>query len=87
MAEIKDKIITVESLGVVKDAMDVYNQETYMTKSDPTGLGTLSMTGNGNFSGIVTVGSLRIGDAILEYDATDGVLKIEFNTIDDNITE
>ena len=50
-----------------------------MTKSDPTGVGTMTMTGDGNFSGIVEVGSLKIGDAIMEYDSTDGVLKIVFS--------
>lgn len=74
MAEVKDKIVTVESLA----AVHTYNQDTYMTKSDPTGVGTMTMTGNGNFSGIVNVGSLKIGNATLEYDSTDGVLKITF---------
>lgn len=74
MAEVKNKIVTVESLA----AVNTHNQETYMTKSDPTGIGTMSMTGNGNFSGTVNVGSLKIGDATLEYDSTDGVLKITF---------
>lgn len=74
MAEVKNKIVTVESLA----AVNTHNQETYMNKSDPTGVGTMSMTGSGNFSGIVNVGSLKIGDATLEYDSTDGVLKITF---------
>lgn len=74
MAEVKNKIVTVESLAAVNE----HNQETYMTKSDPIGVGTMSMTGGGNFSGIVNVGSLKIGDATLEYDSTDGVLKITF---------
>lgn len=74
MAEVKDKIVTVESLA----AVHTHNQETYMTKSDPTGVGTMTMTGSSNFSGIVNVGSLKIGDATIEYDSTDGVLKITF---------
>ena len=74
MAETKNKIVTVESLA----AVHTHNQETYMTKSDPTGVGTMTMTGSGDFSGIVNVGSLKIGDATLEYDSTDGVLKITF---------
>ena len=74
MAEVKDKVVTVESLAAVHS----HNQETYMTKSDPTGVGTLTMTGGGNFSGVVNVGSLKIGDATVEYDNTDGVLKITF---------
>lgn len=74
MAEVKDKIVTVESLATVH----THNQDTYMTKSDPIGVGTMTMTGGGNFSGIVNVDSLKIGDATLEYDSTDGVLKITF---------
>lgn len=74
MAEVKDKIVTVESLA----ALHTHNQDAYMTKSDPTGVGTLTMTGGANISGTVNVGSLKIGNATLEYDSTDGVLKITF---------
>lgn len=74
MAETKNKVVTVESLA----AVHTYNQETYMTKDDPTGSGTMTMTGDGNFSGIVNAGSLKIGNATLEYDSSDGVLKIVF---------
>lgn len=74
MAEVKNKIVTVESLA----AVNTHNQETYMTKNDPTGTGTMTMTGGGNFSGVVNAGALKIGDATLEYDSTDGVLKITF---------
>lgn len=75
MAEVKNKVVTVESLA----AVHTHNQNTYMTKSDPTGVGTLTMTGNGNLSGVMTVGSLKIGDATLQYDSSDGVLKISFS--------
>ena len=75
MADVKNKVVTVESLA----AVNTHNQETYMTKSDPTGVGTMTMTGDGNFSGVVNVGSLKIGDATLEYDSSDGVLKIVFS--------
>ena len=74
MAEVKNKVVTVESLA----AVHTHSQETYMTKSDPTGVGTMTMTGDGNFSGVVNVGSLKIGDATFEYDSSDGVLKIVF---------
>lgn len=74
MAEVKDKIITVEALA----AVNTHNQETYMTKSDPTGVGTMTITGGGNISGVLNAGSLKIGDATLEYDSTAGVLKITF---------
>lgn len=74
MAEVKNKVVTVESLA----AVNTHNKDTYMTKDDPTGTGTMTMTGGGNFSGIVSVGSLKIGGATLEYDSSDGVLKIVF---------
>lgn len=74
MAEVKNKVVTVESLA----AVHTHGKETYMTKDDPTGTGTMTMTGDGSFSGVVNVGSLKIGDAVLEYDSTDGVLKIIF---------
>ena len=74
MAEVKDKIVTVESLA----AVNTHNKETYMTKNDPTGTGTMTITGDGNFSGIVNAGSLKIGGATLEYDSSDGVLKVVF---------
>lgn len=74
MAEVKNKVVTVESLA----AVNAHNKETYMTKDDPVGTGTMTITGDGNFSGIVEVGSLKLGNAILEYDSTDGVLKIVF---------
>lgn len=74
MAEVKNKVVTVESLA----AVHTHGQDTYMTKSDPTGVGTMTMTGDGSFSGIVNAGSLQIGDARLEYDSSDGVLKIVF---------
>jgi hypothetical protein len=74
MAEVKNKIVTVESLA----AVNTYNQETYLTKDDPTCTGTMTMTGDGDFSGIVNVGSLQVGNAKFEYDSSDGVLKIIF---------
>ena len=83
MAEVKDKIVTVEALA----AVHTHNQETYMTQSDPAGVGTVTITGDGNFSGVVNVGSLKLGDATLEYDTTDGVLKIVFGTVEDDVTE
>lgn len=74
MAEVKAKVVTVESLA----AVHTHNQETYMTKDDPIGVGTMTMTGDGDFSGVVNAGSLKIGNAVLEYDSSDGVLKIVF---------
>lgn len=76
MAEIKNKIVTVESLA----AVNTHNQETYMTKDDPTGSGAFTMSGNGNFTGGVTANSLTLGKAVLSYDTTEGALKISFIT-------
>lgn len=70
MAETKDKVVTVESLA----AVHIHNQNAYMAKINPSGSGTLTM------DGVVDAGSLRLGNAILEYDSTDGVLKIVFST-------
>ena len=39
MAEIKDKIVTVESLSTLHE----HNKENYMTKADPVGTGSFSM--------------------------------------------
>lgn len=75
MAEVKNKVVTVESLA----AVNTHNKETYMTKNDPTGTGTMTMTGDAKFSGIVEADSLKLGNAVLEYDSTDGVLKITFS--------
>lgn len=74
MAEVKDKIVTVESLATVH----THNQNTYMTKVDPDGSGTLSIDGDGNFSGGITATSLTLGKAVLTYDSTEKALKISF---------
>lgn len=74
MAEVKNKIVTVESL----QTLHTHNEDTYMTQSDPTGVGTMTITGDGDFSGVVEAGSFKVGDAKLEYDSSDGVLKIVF---------
>ena len=76
MAEVKNKVVTVESLA----AVNTHNQQTYMTKDNPTGSGTFSMSGDGDFTGEVTASSLTLGNAVLNYDATEGALKISFIT-------
>lgn len=75
MAEVKNKIVTVESLA----AVNTHNQGTYMTKVDPIGSGTLSMSGDGTFTGDVTANSITLGKAVLSFDTTEGALKISFN--------
>lgn len=76
MAEVKNKVVTVESLA----AVNTHNQNTYITKTDPTGTGTFTMTGDGNFSGDITTASLMLGKSVLSYDTTEGALKISFVT-------
>lgn len=74
MALVKDKVVTVESLA----AVHTHNQNTYMTKANPNGSGTFTMSGDGVFSGDVDVNSLTIGNAVLNYDTTNNALKISF---------
>ena len=74
MAEVKNKVVTVESLA----ALHTHNQDTYMTKVDPIGSGTLSMSGDGAFTGDVSSNSVTLGNAILSFDSTEGALKISF---------
>ena len=70
MAETKNKVVTVEALA----AVHAHNQDTYMAKIDPDARGTLTM------DGLIDTDSLRIGDVIISYDSTDGVLKFVFST-------
>lgn len=76
MAEVKNKVVTVESLA----AVNTHNKSTYMTKVDPSGSGTLSMSGDGSFTGDVTANSITLGNAVLSYDSTEKALKISFIT-------
>lgn len=69
MAEIKDKVVTVESLSVLHEN----NVKTYMPMSNPTGNGTMTMDGNANFSGNITVGSLMIGSNVKLVPAGDRI--------------
>ena len=60
MAEIKDKVVTVESLS----ALHEHNKSAYMPMVNPTGSGTMTMSGNAEFTDDVTVGSLMIGSKV-----------------------
>ena len=79
MAEIKEKVITVETLAVLHE----HNKQTYMPKTNPVGEGTMTMngnmnvTGNTNISGDVVVGSLMIG-ANVKLVPTGDALEIVF---------
>ncbi len=54
MAEIKDKVVTVESLS----ALHEHDKNTYMPMVNPTGSGTMT------FNGDVVVNSLMIGSNV-----------------------
>lgn len=73
MAEVKDKVVTVESLSTLHE----HNKNTYITKSDPSGSGTMTMEGDASFSGSVTVNSLMIGNNV-KLVPTENSLEIVF---------
>lgn len=60
MAEIKDKVVTVESLATLHE----YNENAYMSKNNPVGNGTMTMNGDAEFSGNINVGTFMIGSKI-----------------------
>lgn len=73
MAETKDKLVTVESLATLHED----NKNSYMTKTDPTGSGMMTMDGNADFSGAVNVGSFMIGSRV-KLVPTENSLEIVF---------
>ena len=73
MAQVKDKVVTVESLSILHED----NKNTYMVKNNPVGTGTMTMDGNANFSGNVDVGSIMIGSKI-KLVPTENALEIVF---------
>ena len=40
----------------------------------------ITMTGDGDFSGDVSANSVMVGNAIINYDSSEGALKISFVT-------
>ncbi len=60
MAEIKDKVVTVDSLS----ALHEHNKKAYMPMVNPAGSGTMAIDGNASFTGDVIVGSLMIGSNV-----------------------
>ena len=80
MAEIKDKVVTVESLAVLHEN----SEKTYMPMSNPTGNGTMTMDGNADFSGNINVGSLTIGSNVRLVPTGD---RLEIVFIDEETTE
>ena len=73
MAEIKDKVVTVESLSVLHE----HNKNTYMPVVNPVGSGMMTIDGDGDFSGNINANSITIGTNIRLVPSEDG-LKIEF---------
>lgn len=69
MAEIKDKVVTVESLSTLHE----HNTKTYMSMSNPAGNGSMTMNGDALFSGNVDIGSLTIGSKIKLVPTEDGI--------------
>lgn len=61
--------------------------DAYMTKSNPTGSGTLTMDGDGVFSGPVEVESLQIKGVTLNYDTSNKFLEFVFTSTTDEGTE
>lgn len=63
MAEIKDKVVTLESLS----ALHEHNKNAYLSSINPNGNGALKINGSGNFTGSLTIGNVLIeatGDAL-----------------------
>lgn len=69
MAEIKDKVVTVESLATLHE----HNKKSYMQMNDPSGTGMMTMEGDASFSGSVNIGSLFIGSKIKLVPTDDGL--------------
>lgn len=69
MAEIKDKVVTVESLSILHG----YNKDTYMPMVDPVGSGTMTIDGDGNFSGNLNVSSITINSNVKLIPNADGI--------------
>lgn len=80
MAEIKDKLITVESLSILHQD----NKNVYMSKTDPTGSGKMTIKGSADFSGNVNVGSFMIGSKV-KLVPTENSIEIVF--LDEEATE
>ena len=75
MAEIKDKVVTVESLS----ALHEHNKNSYMPMVDPTGSGTMTMNGNASFTGDIVVGSLMIGTNVKLVPTSDAIQIVFLN--------
>lgn len=69
MAEIKDKVVTVESLSILHE----HNKDTYMPIVNPIGSGTMTINGDGNFSGNLNVSSITINSSVKLVPNADGI--------------
>lgn len=73
MAEIKDKVVTVESLSMLHED----NKKSYAAKNNPVVSGTMTVNGDTNISGAMNAGSLLIGSKI-KLVPTENALEIVF---------
>jgi len=69
MAETKDKVVTVESLSVLHE----HNKGTYMPMVNPVGSGTMTIDGDGSFSGNLNVSSITISSNVKLIPNEDGI--------------
>ena len=53
MAEVKDKVVTVESLSTLHE----HNKKSYMSATDPVGNGDMTINGNASFAGSILIGN------------------------------
>lgn len=53
MAELKDKVVTVESLSTLHE----HNKNTYMSATNPVGRGEMTINGNASFTGSILIGN------------------------------
>lgn len=79
MTEIKDKVVTAESLKILHEN----NINSYMQKNNPAGNGNMTIDGNADFTGSVNVGSFMIGSKVKIVPMGDS---IEIVFLDEEIT-
>lgn len=75
MAQIKDKVVTVESLSALHED----SKKTYMTMTNPVGSGSFTMEGDAKFSGNINVGSISIGSNVKLVPTSDRIEIIFLN--------
>lgn len=69
MAEIKDKVISIESLS----ALHEHNKSTYMPMVNPVGSGMMTMNGDALFSKNLNANSITINSSVKLVPNDDGI--------------